>query len=1707
MSQSNMMKLYLLLSLAPLIVHGFAPPQSQSIIRTRASIPRKNQIQVLRRPRQGNSIPSSSILQAAADDPSSVPPPPKAAPPNTSSGGTTAGPTNVDVLQQAEQAREQIQVQLKEAENRRIQLEKEIQSNAATGKQNLESNLRQSEKEIQELQQLQKLAKDKFNIGNIQFPTLETLAESVKQVPTRTWLGTAVGASVGGLALGRINLQKRRKLKEEQEYEQRLAEAETARNQKIAQANSNRDRFLAAGSTLVVGTAVTALAQFSQKDSVPANNNKRVEQSTVNNNDKRPDASSALPSNGPSPDLPYLEQRIQKAEDQVKNSQQALRNDANRRKELQLQMAQEESFKRDLTQQLEQTEQSIRQANLAKERFEMESQLNARKAAADISAIQSPQSSPSEKVAAQEQAKKEVQMAEAQRLAAFAETQRIGEMERKLDEEVKARMELLQKLQSTEASLKQANDRAQLAALEAQMAKETKEQALAESKATTEKALAEKQMLEQQAAAEKQKAQLAALETQKIIESNERAMAEVLAAEQMAAEAKAEVEEKARIAMHQLQQAKSKQPGANTFMSSIKDSSLNSIPEFVDTKGLSNMLQQGADAFQAKRDETSLVTRAAVDELLAITKANTNVNFNAFRSSPIGKSLATSFGDENVPTVVAAILGSGVAATGLIASGIQNSKKNGPNAAAQTEESNALQPYNPTSPPATSGQNSFFTSKEPRTDVTGRTSFLNKKDAAPNQPSFFTSKEPRTDMTKSKQTNFFTNKDSYKKTPPGFLSALGGMSSKGKGPQMASAGKDNLKDGKSSKSFTAASPRGTPNFGSATAGVVPISTTTSAPSAPNFGARNGLSAPSFGSPKGVSSMPPGGFKGSSSGFANGQKASSFASNSPSFTAPKTSTSFGGSNGSTAPNGPASPEPGLSSKRGMAKGPSSNFGAPKGSTASAASPATMESKGQDNVAGFGDRNGVSVGTLNSSPKGLRAASSPSSDSVGASKGFSPYGSKGASQANASSTKGSTQSSFNPSNSPFGNSNTASSAGVGSSSTKVLSSSKGFSPSSSSSGTTQSNQSFNPSNSPFGKSNVASSVGDGSSRITDPSSAKGSSTPGTPSFGAAQANQSHSPSNSPFGNHSKVASSAGVTSSTTAPPLANGFSTRKTSSGTAQSNNPSNSPFRNSNGVSKPSESSTMESNKSSFNPSNSPFGNSNVASSGGIGSSSTTVAPFANDFSTNNPSSGTAQSIQSNNASNSPFRSSKGVSKPSERSNMESNKSSFNPSNSPFGNSNAASSSSSTATPLSPMGGYSPSNPSSGAAESNSFNHSAPPFGNSNGATATTSNGGSSKRAERAPKGYGVASASKGYDPNKPSAGTPQSSQSSLNPSNSPFGNNIGAPTTGGAISGKGGPGLSAGYNPSNPSFDSAQSTRVPQGSSIPPTGVPNQGMNQRATNAVAGRWEPSPSSGPNLASIAQASSPNPDSRLSDTSGDEQEWRESKPNQGDWWNVEKRDYFTTLGRRETKSFQGRNLYPNTSNTGASSYSPFGNSNQQSRTQSSIQPYSPPPNQGTSMDTNQEEQLWRQTASPGSQWFETERIDHYTDRGVRVTRSFTPNGVTTSPLSSYSPFGQQNSQTTAPIAPASGTSSGITPQDRNSNNSYNSYQERRRNPTLDASQSEQQWRESSATPGGQWFEQEKLDFYTSRGTRATRSFNGGGTREDVNPNNNANGNSWQ
>ena len=107
MFQIKMMIQLVLLLLSPLIVDGFSSLESRAN-RSRLSVP-SNPTQIPRRPRQATSV----ILQAAED-----------------ASASPSGAADVDLVQQAEQAREQLQMQLKEAENRRIQLEQAIQTNA-----------------------------------------------------------------------------------------------------------------------------------------------------------------------------------------------------------------------------------------------------------------------------------------------------------------------------------------------------------------------------------------------------------------------------------------------------------------------------------------------------------------------------------------------------------------------------------------------------------------------------------------------------------------------------------------------------------------------------------------------------------------------------------------------------------------------------------------------------------------------------------------------------------------------------------------------------------------------------------------------------------------------------------------------------------------------------------------------------------------------------------------------------------------------------------------------------------------------------------------------------------------------------------------------------------------------------------------------------------------------------------------------------------------------------------------------------------------------------------------------------------------------------------------------------------------------------------------------------------------------------------------
>jgi hypothetical protein len=141
----------------------------------------------------------------------------------------------------------------------------------------------------------------------------------------------------------------------------------------------------------------------------------------------------------------------------------------------------------------------------------------------------------------------------------------------------------------------------------------------------------------------------------------------------------------------------------------------------------------------------------------------------------------------------------------------------------------------------------------------------------------------------------------------------------------------------------------------------------------------------------------------------------------------------------------------------------------------------------------------------------------------------------------------------------------------------------------------------------------------------------------------------------------------------------------------------------------------------------------------------------------------------------------------------------------------------------------------------------------------------------------------------------------------------------------------------------------------------------------------------------------------DTSEAEQKWREDTPQQGDWWNEEKLDFYTTLGNRATRSFTGSSVSTSTSMP-TSSYSPFGQQNPGTSASFSpptsnaiIQQNNVASNNGSSqpsnLDANQQEQEWRDSTSSQGGWWNEEKLDYYTDKGMRVTRSFTGEGTRT------------------------------------------------------------------------------------------------------------------
>jgi hypothetical protein len=99
------------------------------------------------------------------------------------------------------------------------------------------------------------------------------------------------------------------------------------------------------------------------------------------------------------------------------------------------------------------------------------------------------------------------------------------------------------------------------------------------------------------------------------------------------------------------------------------------------------------------------------------------------------------------------------------------------------------------------------------------------------------------------------------------------------------------------------------------------------------------------------------------------------------------------------------------------------------------------------------------------------------------------------------------------------------------------------------------------------------------------------------------------------------------------------------------------------------------------------------------------------------------------------------------------------------------------------------------------------------------------------------------------------------------------------------------------------------------------------------------------------------------------------------------------------------------------------------------------------------------------------------------------TTSIPTSSYSPFAQQNPGTSARASFSPPTSNAISQQNISASNNGSSQP-----LNLDANQQEQEWRDSTSTQDG-WWNEEKLDYYTDRGMRVTRSFTGEGTRTDI------------
>jgi hypothetical protein len=1433
-----------------------------------------------------------------------------------------------------EAARDRLQLEVQEAEARRLQIEKEILSNTANvekGRKNLENSLSKRDSSRGELETFRKKPSSS-GIGETISSLAELSAESIA--------GLSVG-SVGALALGRIALRQRRNKIEEEKFQKRLEEERGKRNEQIAKSDQNRNVLFAAGSGIIIGTAVTAFgsngiaSEQKVSNSASKRNTERVAKSPKTQ--KRLD-----------PDLPYLEENIKIAEQQVLDNQLVVKNAAEKSKLLEKQLLEEGKNRLKIARQLEETERVIRQSEISRNKFAKESEVTARKEEADLmvykSVINDKSSSPMERTAANKALKEAGKKAVAQRLAAEEEAKKTqDELEKKLMAEQNARTEIAQQLQQqTDQALRQAS-----------IAKDTlaKENELAEQRAAAGLTTFESVTRDKAASpAEKVAAEEAYIKVvergniQRIANEAETKRIQELEAKVMAEQnVRSDLEQRLDVTEYAQRVAAERSvldAEAETLGKKSEINERKMTPEIFTTKGTAqNFLSNVPRAPSAEQIQTGGKTASvAAFEAARTTKENFLSDINVI-------------GEKNVQSIAVAAVGTGALVVAATAAAFQKSNEN--KNLSESDDSistDSIQSNGTKGPFSGLGEPPFF---------------------APSAGS-----APRSDLS-ARDKSYYTNSKSFQKTPPGFASTLGNA---------LSADSSTTRNSKSIRALSSI--------------------------------KSDVGASSFSSKQGTTSYAPFGEQ----------------SSNPSGKRPQT-----GSVNEIKP----FQNSGLDSKQGIDSSPTLNFDS------------TSTSK--------------------------RLSGTPSvKGSTDAMKGTSKFGTDFISK------QGTSGKSF----SPFAKSSTKGSTDA----VKVASKfGTGFNFSSKQGTTTSPSSSFgqwDPGSSTTGSSPT------GLTRKINPKSKFGASS-------SSKQGTTGSPS-SPFGQWDPGSSPTGSTS--TSNPTSKFGTSLNSKQGTTGS---SSSPF----GQWDPGSSTTGSSPTGLTGTSNptSKFGTSLNSKQGTNGSSS---SPFGQW----DPSSSTMDSSPTGSTSTSNPTSKFGTS-------LNSKQGTTGSSSSPFGQWDPGSST----TGSSPTGLTGTSNPTSkfvASLNSNQGTTDSPssPFGQSlpiNGSIGT-----SNPATE-----FGA-----GFNSKQNEAGVPIS----------PFGQWNPGSTNSAVASSKG--------TFSSPKSGSKRAEAIFSGPNASINNAAPFGQMNAGTGASTSSTFPAATNGGS--SISTPSNVSGKKRVSDTNEQERQWRNSTPQQGDWWTEEKLDYYTSRGDRQTRSFAGSSM--SASSTPGSSYSPF-----QPRSVSvgttSLSTSNNSNNAVNPYDTSDLEQQWRESTPQQGDWWNQEKLDFYTNLGQRVTRSF-EGSTSATPASSYTPFepskGSSPESNSFPLSvtdnngsrqrqgssfwtnsetpdssyfrqenygnrqqedspfwtntetpdssyyrrgnsqrTASPSSFSLPTATYDSN--YNGIAEQNSSDYLDASQQEAQWRES-APKQGDWWNEEKLDYYTDRGFRATRSFRGDGIRTDTNPN---------